>query len=129
MVDIMEIEFNAENIGKCLCIQCPVQKKSQCVHDKLILIQEGALSSSLIEPKEFPALHCASGVEHCSDLDRAEECQCKNCSIYAENDLETGTPTLYFCTDGSSTSCCLGEENFDEGQVAAMLRHYYRRTD
>lgn len=52
----MEIEFNAENIGKCLCIQCEVQKKSQCVHDKFILLQEGALSSSLTEPKEFPAL-------------------------------------------------------------------------
>jgi hypothetical protein len=125
----MEIEFNTENIGKCLCIACKVQKKSQCVNDKLILLQEESLSSSLIEPKEFPALHCASGIEYCPDLDRNEECLCKNCPIYAENDLETGTPKLYFCMDGSSTSCCLGEANFDEERVAEMLRHYYRRTD
>ena len=125
----MEIEFSNENIEKCLCIQCKVQGKSQCVHDKLILLQEEALGSSLIEPKEFPALHCASGIEHCHDLDRKEKCLCRDCPIYAENDLETGEPTLYFCLDGSSNSCCLGNENFDEGQVADMLRHYYRRTD
>ncbi|MGB9980149.1 DUF2769 domain-containing protein [Methanobacterium sp.] len=125
----MEIEFNAENIEKCLCLQCKVQKKSQCVRDKVILLQERALGSSLIEPKEFPALHCASGIEHCTDLDRKEECLCKNCPIYAENDLETGTPTLYFCLDGSSASCCLNEAKFDEGRVAETLRDYYRRND
>lgn len=124
----MEIEFSTENIEKCLCLECKVQK-SKCVQDKVILLQEGALGSSLIEPKEFPALHCASGIEHCSDLNRKEECLCRNCPIYAENDLETGTPTLYFCLDGSSTSCCLGGENFDEERVSETLRHYYRRTD
>ena len=124
----MEIEFSTENIEKCRCLECKVQK-SQCVHDKIILFQEGALGSSLIEPEEFPALHCASGIEHCSDLDRKEECLCKKCPIYADNALKTGTPTLYFCLDGSSTSCCLGEENFDEERVAETLRHYYRRTD
>ncbi len=124
----MEIEFSTENIEKCRCLECKVQK-SQCVHDKVILLQEGALGSSLTDPKEFPALHCASGIEHCSDLNRKEECLCKNCPIYAENDLETGTPTLYFCLDGSSNSCCLGGGNFDEERVTETLRHYYRRTD
>ena len=125
----MEIDFNKENIEKCLCIQCEVQKKSQCVHNKLILIQEESLGSSLVEPEEFPALHCVSGIEHCSDLDRKEKCRCSDCLIYAENDLGTGTPNLYFCTDGPSNSCCLGEVNFDEERVAEMVRHYYRRTD
>lgn len=126
----MEIEFNAENIMKCLCSQCKVQGKSQCVQNKLILLQEGALSSSLIEPKEFPALYCASGKEHCSDLDGNENCLCGDCPIYAENDLESGSPDRYFCLDGPSTHCRLGGTDFEEsGRVAEMLRHYYRRTD
>ncbi len=125
----MEIEFNAENIGKCLCIKCKVQK-TQCVHDKLILLQERALSSSIIGPKEFPALHCVSGIENCSDLNENEECLCGDCPIYMENDLESGSPERYFCLDGQSTHCYLGGKNIeDPGQVAVMLRHYYRRTD
>jgi len=126
----MEIEFNAENIGKCLCLKCKVQGKSQCVQDKLILLQEESLSSSLVEPKEFPALHCASGIEHCSDLDGNEKCLCGECPVYAENDLGSGSPERYFCLDGPSTGCCLGGTNFeDAGEVAKMLSHYYRRTD
>lgn len=125
----MEIEFNPENIEKCLCNQCKVQGKSQCVKEKMITLQEKALSSSLIEPEEFPALYCASGKEHCHDLDGNEKCLCMDCPIYAENDLESGGPDSYFCLDGPSTKF-LGITGFeDSGRVAEMLRHYYRRTD
>ena len=125
----MEIEFNLENIEKCLCIKCKVQSKSQCVKDKLILLQEKALSGAVIEPGEFPALHCASGREHCTDLDGHENCICINCTIWKENDLETGTPGRFFCMEGRSIQSNFNEASYNAEQVALMLRHYYRRTD
>ena len=126
----MEIEFTPENIKKCLCSQCKVQGKSRCVKDKMTMLQEKALSSSVIEPEEFPALYCASGKEQCSDLDEKERCMCPDCPIYLENDFESGIPENYFCLNGQSLGCYLCRPNNENVErVAEMLRHYYRRTD
>ncbi len=126
----MEIEFNPENIGKCLCSKCKVQGKSQCVKDNMILLQEKALGSGLVEPEEFPALYCASGKEDCKDLDGNEKCRCPDCSIYLENDLESGSPESYFCLDGSSIHCSFGKTDYEDvTRVNEMLRDYYLRRD
>lgn len=125
----MKIEFNRENIEKCLCIKCKVQSKSQCIKDKVILLQEKALSSALVEPKEFPSLHCASGKEQCNDLHVKENCMCLDCPIWKDNELEYGAPGYYFCIDGPSTRCTSVEGNEDAGEVAEMLRNYYIRRD
>lgn len=126
----MEIEFNLENIEKCLCSQCKVHEKSKCVKDKMIILQEKALSSGLVQPEDFSALYCASGKEHCNDMDGNEKCRCIDCAIYAENDLESGSPESYFCLDGPSTHCYFGETDYEDvARVKDMLRHYYLRTD
>ncbi len=126
----MEIEFTPENIKKCLCNQCKVQGKSQCVKDKMIMLQERALSSSVIEPEEFPALYCASGKEHCSDLDENERCMCPDCPIYVENDLESGIPESYFCLNGRSLGCYLCRpEPEDLMRIKDLIRDYYTRVD
>jgi hypothetical protein len=94
------------------------------------MLQEKALSSSLIGPEEFPGLYCASGRENCTDLDEHEECLCMDCLIWKENDLESGDPSSYFCIKGPSIHCNIGKtNNEDPERVAEMLRHYYRRTD
>ena len=126
----MKIEFNPENIEKCLCSQCKVHEKSQCVKDNMMLLQEKALSSGLVEPEEYPALYCASGKENCSDLDENEKCRCLECPIYAENDLESGSPESYFCLNGASIHCSFSQRNEEDiVSVNHMLRHYYLRRD
>lgn len=52
----MEVEFNLENLKKCLCDCCPVQNKTRCVLDKMKIIQEISQddldSRIMIEKKE-----------------------------------------------------------------------------
>lgn len=126
----MELEFNRKNIEKCLCRKCKVQNKSQCISNKKITLQEKALSSELIEPKEFPGLYCATGKEECLDLDGHEECLCPECMIYMENELLTGTPNKYFCLDGPSTCYDFTESTSEDiNRINDLLRHYYLRRD
>ncbi|HML04731.1 MAG TPA: DUF2769 domain-containing protein [Methanobacterium sp.] len=126
----MEIEFNRENIEKCLCSECKVQGKSQCVKDKNITLQEKALSYGLIEPEEFPGLYCANGKAKCLDLEGHEECLCAECPIYSENELLTGAPNRYFCLDGPSTRCEQRESTSEDiVKINDMLRDYYLRRD
>lgn len=126
----MEIEFTPENIEKCLCSQCKVQGKSQCVKKNIIMLQEKALSSSVIEPEEFPALYCASGKEHCQDLDESERCMCVDCPIYVENDFESGIPESYFCLNGASLGCQLCKpDSEDLIRINNLIRDYYTRVD
>jgi hypothetical protein len=127
---LMEIEFNQENIEKCLCSKCKVHNKSQCVKNKEIKLQEKALSAALIRPEEFPALYCASGKEHCSDLDSNEACLCPDCTIYAANDMGTGSPDSYFCLNGQSTRCSYCEmEEEDYRHVTSLIKDFYTRID
>lgn len=126
----MEIEFNRENIEKCLCSSCKVQGNSKCVKEKTIKLQEKALSPAIVRPEEFPALYCASGEEHCSDLDRNENCLCPDCKIYAANDLGTGNPDSYFCLNGKSTRCSFCEmEEPDYRRISSLIRDYYTYID
>jgi Protein of unknown function (DUF2769). len=127
---MVEVEFTPENIEKCLCNKCNVQGKSQCVKDNMILLQEKALSSSVIEPEEFPAMYCASGKEHCHDLDENGKCLCPDCSIYIGNDLGSGSPESYFCLNGRSIGCYLCKPNSEDLiKINNLIRDYYMRVD
>jgi len=126
----MELEFTPENIKKCLCSECKVQGKSQCVKDKMMVLQEKALDEYVIEPEEFPALYCASGKEECHDLDENKMCMCRDCSIYIENDLESGGPESYFCLNGASLGCYLCKpDSEDIEQITNLIKDYYMRVD
>ncbi len=125
----MEIVFNLENIEKCLCSKCMVHEESECIKDKTKLLQEKALSSSLVGPEEFPALYCAFGKEECNDLNRNEKCRCPDCSIYLENELEFGGPSSYFCLDGHSIKSKNMSDSEDLIRINDMLRDYYLRRD
>jgi hypothetical protein len=130
MVKLMEIEFNHENIEKCLCSGCKVQGKSECVKERLIMLQERALGSELIKPEDFPALYCAGGKEQCPDLDEHENCLCPDCIIYIENDFETGDPNSYFCLNGGSNRCSYCEiEEQDYSRINDLIRDMYTRVD
>jgi hypothetical protein len=65
-------EDNIENIGKCICGQCPLY--TECTREKL----EG--------------LYCARTKSEC-ELDNKKMCICGGCKVFQENNLFGG----YFC--------------------------------
>jgi hypothetical protein len=101
-----KIEFNSENVMKCLCPTCPVQATSDCAKEKLKKMQEMMAEdidlASMIGPEDVPGVYCASGKATCSDLYFHEECQCTKCSVFKENELMKGEPVGYFCRDGEA---------------------------
>jgi len=95
-----KIEFTRENITKCLCPQCPVQAESECAQIKMKMLQESMRGMSP-EPSDVPGVYCATGTATCSDLDPSKMCNCPNCDVFKENNLEQGEPKGYFCQKGN----------------------------
>ena len=129
---MLKIDFNFENMEKCMCAECPVQSKSSCVKDRIKLIDEIGHSVDLdggyIPDKDvIPKLYCASGKTDCKDLDLHEECQCKNCDIWKEYDLEVREAPAYFCKNGKAVDCCEITEDIEdrEAKLRELKRTYY----
>ncbi len=95
-----KIEFTRENITKCLCPQCPVQAESECAQTKMKMLQESMRGMSP-EPSDVPGVYCATGTATCSDIDPNKMCNCPNCDVFKENNLEQGEPKGYFCQKGA----------------------------
>jgi len=95
-----KIEFTRENITKCLCPQCPVQAESECAQTKMKMLQESMRGMSP-EPSDVPGVYCATGTAACSDIDPNKMCNCPNCDVFKENNLEQGEPKRYFCQKGA----------------------------
>ena len=95
-----KIEFTRENITKCLCPQCPVQAESECAQTKMKMLQESMRGMSP-EPSDVPGVYCATGTATCSDLNPTKMCNCPNCDVFKENNLEQGEPNGYFCQKGA----------------------------
>lgn len=94
-----QINFNRENMLKCVCPQCGVQKESECAQNKMKMLQISMRGMSP-EPSEFPGMYCSNGKAICDDLDPNKMCNCVNCVIWKENDLGSGQPGSYFCQKG-----------------------------
>jgi hypothetical protein len=101
-----KVEFNMENVEKCLCKSCLVQSNSECVKIKMKVIQEKMAedidSAIVIEPSDIPGMYCATGKTTCDDLYFHEECKCGECLVFKENDLMSGKPMGYYCRDGKA---------------------------
>ena len=95
-----KIEFTRENITKCLCPQCPVQAESECAQTKMKMLQESMRGMSP-EPSDVPGVYCATGIATCNGLDPTKMCNCPNCDVFKENNLEQGKPNGYFCQKGA----------------------------
>lgn len=95
------IKFERENMVRCLCPQCPVQKESECAQNKMKMLQISMKGMSP-EPSDFPGMYCANGKAICSDLDPDKTCKCINCDVWKENNLNSGQPGIYFCQNGKA---------------------------
>lgn len=96
-----EIDFDRENMIRCLCSQCEVQKESECAQNKMKMLQISMRGMSP-EPSEFPGMYCANGKAVCNDLDQNKMCNCINCDVWKENNLDSGQNQSYFCKKGKA---------------------------
>ncbi len=95
------VPFNLDNVNRCMCPGCPVQSDSPCVSEKTTALGLTPLSV-LPTANDMPGEYCAAGSAECGDIDTNRTCSCFGCAVYAENNLDSGEPTCYFCRDGSS---------------------------
>ncbi len=129
---MLKIDFNLENLEKCLCSECPVQTKSSCINDQMKIIEEVGHSVDIdsgyiLDPEKIPKVFCAHGKTPCQDLDFHEECQCINCDIWKEYDLEVREAPAYFCKNGKAVDCCeITDDTKDrESKLRELKRTYY----
>jgi hypothetical protein len=101
---MQKIEFSMENIKRCLCSVCDVQKKSDCVKDKqkmMLLIKNQDLDSPMMMgPDKVPGLYCSTGKAVCQDIDTHEICKCNECPVWMEFSLDKFDKNRYFCKNG-----------------------------
>jgi hypothetical protein len=129
---MLKIDFNLENVEKCLCAECPVQKKSSCVKDQMKIIEEIGHSVDIdsgfvLDQERIPKLYCSHGETNCKDLDYHEECQCIKCDIWKEYDLEVREAPAYFCKNGKAEDCCNIDNDTEnrESKLRELNRTYY----
>lgn len=97
-----KVEFNMENIEKCVCMNCPVQEKSACISEKKKIMEEIIEKGEMPNPKDVPGVYCATEVTECVDLDFEKMCMCASCPVWQEKDLGDGMPMGYYCRDGAA---------------------------
>lgn len=97
---MVNIDFNMDNIQKCLCPGCPVQAKSECVQDKLSKMQ--SRSGGLPSTEDVPQVYCGTGKATCNDLDPNQSCQCPKCEVWKEYKLGEAEPDSYYCVRGDA---------------------------
>ena len=99
----MKVDYNLENMLKCICCKCEVQTQSKCAKDRTKRIQkieeEGLEAIPRFKPNEFPWLYCSTGKAECSDLNFDKSCNCKECEVWKENKLEQDGINEYYCRD------------------------------
>ena len=100
------VDYNLENMLKCICCKCGVQTRSICAKERTKKIQKveakGMEAIPLFKPEEFPWLYCATGKASCQDLNFEEECKCKDCKVYTENHLDKLDPEEFYCKNGKA---------------------------
>lgn len=99
---MVKIEYNMENMKKCVCNVCPVQAKSECAQKVFKMMPEMMKKGEMPDPKKFTGLYCATGTTMCGDLDYDKMCNCPSCPIYQENNLSSGEPGGYYCKNGEA---------------------------
>lgn len=92
------VEYSKENVTKCWCGQCPVQKQSTCAKD-LYQQAEPMMNEGQMPPEEkMPGLYCGTGKAKCSDLKPVERCLCPECLVWGEHQLLAN----HYCVQGSA---------------------------
>lgn len=97
---MVDVEFNMENIQRCLCPGCPVQAKSECVQDKMSKLQ--SQSGGIPAEGDVPEVYCSTGKATCENLDENQPCQCDKCKVWKQYNLDKAEINYYYCIDGKA---------------------------
>jgi len=98
---VIHVPFNQDNVKKCRCPVCPVQRESQCIKEKVNNIQS-ALKAFPLKPPDIPGEYCAQGVASCKDIDIQQTCICDTCLVFSGYNLAGGQPVGLYCQDGKA---------------------------
>ena len=93
------VDYSEDNVQKCWCGQCPVQKQSSCAKDSMQQASQSLEHHEMPDPKVLPGLYCATGTATCGDLKPTERCFCPECLVWGENVL----PANHYCAQGSAS--------------------------
>ncbi len=97
----MIVDYNLENMEKCICCICKVQRSQECPRKMTKFVQDLEAKKvdtlTILKPAEFPWLYCKIGKSVCKDLDYTEECICKDCSVWKDYKLDKKFPKEYYC--------------------------------
>ena len=93
-----EVEYSQENVAKCWCGQCPVQKESACAQERFAQAKEQLDRGEMPPPEQMPGLYCATGKATCTDLKPVERCLCAQCLVWGEGRLVAN----HYCALGSA---------------------------
>lgn len=88
------VAYTKENVDKCWCGSCPVQKDSACAKE---LYERAKDATDLPPAEQLPGLYCATGKARCEDLEWTNLCNCPACLVWAENRLMHN----HYCALGS----------------------------
>lgn len=103
------VNLDEDNLVKCKCPECPVQKDSGCVAGLLSEMagsegpeMEGVATDKkhLPKPEDSPAVYCSTQVNGtgCDDLNYDRACLCPACDVWQDHDLDYN----YFCQNGAA---------------------------
>ena len=99
----LKVPYTKENIGRCMCPECPVLAGSECAGKKLKSLRDEIShleKGDVQEPENIWRVHYSNGITTCRDLDTAQPCICNVCAVWQEYRLAIGNPAGYFCKNG-----------------------------
>ncbi|RJQ50904.1 MAG: DUF2769 domain-containing protein [Actinobacteria bacterium] len=94
-----EVDFSRDNAMSCMCIACPVEKQSDCAHQKMESMPEKPMQSDLPAPEEVPLVYCSQGMASCGDLDFSQQCICPTCNVWKSY----GLAQYKYCKNGPAS--------------------------
>ena len=89
------VDFTEENVGRCLCMDCPVQSASACAQEKMSKRQPVSVADP---PEDTPKVYCVQGKAVCDDLDFSQSCSCPGCAVWAQY----GLSNYKYCENGNA---------------------------
>lgn len=92
------VAYTPDNVAKCWCGQCPVQRESDCAKQRYEASKPGIQQGQMPKPGELAGLYCVTGKAPCDDINPNQRCLCTECLVWGEHNLVSN----HYCVQGSA---------------------------